>query len=241
MCLVSAMTQESVYEMLSERLRELLQEYGWNIQDLADMTDLPLETIRNIYYGKVKDPKVSTVMAISKVLHISVNYLMGESINTKQEEMLIRHYRKCGQHGKSVVNLIAKYEADLAKTERESQKEKHRIPCVVPFGSISEGIKYTDSEVVDEFTDNKEAYLAIEITSNALAPIYFKGDRILVEDRFPESGEKAFFSKDCILYCKKYIETHEGAFIQSLNKHTSDLEQLGEMDCVGTCIGVIRK
>lgn len=64
--------------MLSKRLKEILGERGLSIYNFAETCDLPVETVRNIYYGKTTDPKVSTVMQMSKALDMSVNYLMSE-------------------------------------------------------------------------------------------------------------------------------------------------------------------
>ena len=235
------MTQQ-VTDMLGTRLREIMYEHGCNIQQLAEMTDLPLETIRNIYYDKVKDPKVSTVMAISKVFHIPVNYLMGESINTKQEDALIRNFRKCSRHGKSAIMMVAKYEADISVAERGNHFDLRRIPCLLPTGNVMNGIKYSETELVDAFTDNTEAYLAIDMISNNLAPAFCKGDKVLIADRFPEHGEKAFFYKDGVILCRKYVEANGKYILQSLTGRSPSFEfkRMDEIECVGTCIGVIR-
>ena len=63
--------------MLSERLRELLAVKGISKEDFAELCDLPIETVRNIYYGKTPDPKLSTMLKMSKALDISVNCLVG--------------------------------------------------------------------------------------------------------------------------------------------------------------------
>ena len=55
--------------MLSKRLKEILGDRGLSIGSFAEMCDLPVETVRNIYYGKTADPKVSTVMQLS-LIHI---------------------------------------------------------------------------------------------------------------------------------------------------------------------------
>lgn len=42
--------------MLSERLKQAFSERGIAWQECAEQADIPLETMRNLYYGKVKDP-----------------------------------------------------------------------------------------------------------------------------------------------------------------------------------------
>ena len=238
---MSAMTQQ-VVAMIGSRIREVMYEYNWSVAKLAEATDLPVETIRNLYYGKVKDPKVSTLLAISKVLDVSVNYLVGESVNTKREEALVRNFRKCSKHGKSAIMMIAKFEADVSLTEKLPNIIEHRIPCLLPTGNVVNGIKYTETELIDAFTSNTEAYLAIEMISNNLAPAFCKGDKVLLADRFPEHGEKAFFYKDGIILCRKYVEANGKYVLQSLTGRSPSFEfkRMDEIECVGACIGVIR-
>lgn len=228
--------------MIGAKLRELMYEDNWSVARLAEATDLPVETIRNLYYGKVKDPKVSTLLAISRVLDVSVNYLVGESVNTKREEALIKNFKKCSKHGKSAIMMLAKFEADVALTESVNAFDLHRIPCLLPTGNVVNGIKYTETELVDAFTSNTEAYLAIEMITNNLAPAFCKGDKVLLADRFPEHGEKAFFYKDGVIYCRKYVDMNDKFLLQSITGRSPSFEfkRMDEIECVGTCIGVIR-
>ena len=64
--------------MLGERLRTMLNERGISVNQFAEMCDLPLETVRNIYYGKSNDPKVSTMLKMAEALGIGVNCLIGK-------------------------------------------------------------------------------------------------------------------------------------------------------------------
>ena len=63
---------------------------------LAEKTNIPMENVRNIYYGKVKDPKVSTILAIARTLDVSVNYLLGSIIEGEME--LFSNFRKGGNY-----------------------------------------------------------------------------------------------------------------------------------------------
>lgn len=125
--------KDMVEIMLGTRLREILCSKKMTIAEVAEMSDLPLETVRNIYYGKTTDPKISTVLQLSKALDMSVNCLMGQCSHSKEERAILTHYRMCGNHGKSLIGLVAKYEALTAKAERDCV-EKHKIPCLITRG-----------------------------------------------------------------------------------------------------------
>lgn len=44
--------------MLGDKLKEIMRVKGVDCRELSNSSEVPLETIRNLYYGKVTDPKV---------------------------------------------------------------------------------------------------------------------------------------------------------------------------------------
>ncbi len=227
--------------MLCERLRQLTNEKGWSLQQLAEISDLPLETVRNIYYGKTPDPKISTVMKLANSFNLTVNCLMGQCSHTPQERAILINYRNCGKHGKSIIELISRYEASAMKKEREKEG-RHMIPCIVPEGTVSHGIIYDMCETVEIETDVKEAYIAIRMVSNDLAPTYCKGDILLFENRFPKHGERAAFYKGDRIYIRRYLEEENQYCLKCLHNCDVDiiLKRMDEVDYIGTCVDVVR-
>lgn len=227
--------------MICDELKFLLNKNKMSHPELAEKADLPHETVRNLYYGKVVDPKVSTMLAISKVLGVTINRLMGEHVYTIDEERLIMNYRRCGHHGRSMIALIANYEAELSRDERNAEN-KFTIPCIVPIEPIHDGVEYSASKMIDITTDNSEAYIAIQVTSNEFVPIFCKDDRVLFADRFPTNGETAVFFIDGIMYCRQYQEHDDGYLLKALSRHGKDfhMKRLENVKYLGTCVGVIR-
>lgn len=227
--------------MLGERLRDLLNRKGITIKEFAEMCDLPLETVKNVYYGRTTDPKVSTVMQMSQALNISVNCLMGQCSHTKEERALLEHYRSCGNHGQSLILLTAKYEALTARLERDAIG-KHRIPCLVPRDFVRGGIVYESCEIIEVETNISEAYVAVKMPNNELAPLYCKGDIILLANRFPSNNEYAVFYKNEKAYIMKYTEEAGQYRLKYLHDMGQDLilRRMDQIDYVGTYCGVIR-
>ena len=225
--------------VLSERLREVLDDMEMSFSQLAEKADIPLETVRNLYYGKVKDPKVSTILKLSKILNVSVNYLVGEI--TENESELVANFRKCGIHGKSFLMDFAQHEAKMAQAEKKL--EKHRVPCIVPVGDVYDGLPFSCAETVDLYVSDERAYIAFELTTNNFSPVYCKGDKVLLERRFPKSGERALFAKDRSMYCRTFIEESDGYTLKCLNHLGKDfkVKRMDEVECLGTCIGVVRE
>lgn len=78
--------------MFSKKIRDLMIEQDISLQKLADTSGVPFETLRNIYYQKVKDPKVSTAFQLAQALGVTVEYLLGENkyleVNRKRRKSL---------------------------------------------------------------------------------------------------------------------------------------------------------
>lgn len=227
--------------MLSERLRELLGSKNISKEKFAEMCDLPVETVRNIYYGRTTDPKISTVMQMADALNISVNCLMGKCNHTTEEKILLTNYRMCGNHGKSLIQLTAKYEALTAKEEREAP-DRHKIPCLLPQGDIRKGIVYDACETEEIYTTEKKAYVAIKMPHNDLAPFYCKGDVILLANQFPKNSNYAVFYKNGRAYIRQYLEENGQYRLKCLHDMGEDMimKRMDEIDYIGTCCGVIR-
>lgn len=228
--------------MIGERLRKELNARDISIQEFAEMCGLPVETIRNIYYGKSVDPKLSTALKIADALQLGVNCLVGKCHHTLAERTIIQNYRACGKHGKSIIELIARYEASSMKNERNNP-DRHKIPCILPRGDNRKGIVYDLCETVEIETTVKDAFVGIQMTDNDFAPVYCKGDILLFEDRFPENGEmSAFFQKDRV-YLRRFVEENGQYRLKCVHPHGEDiiLKRMDEVDYIGTIVEVIRE
>lgn len=226
---------------LSNRMRELMRTRGWTIEDVAEKSGQPYETVRNLYYGKSQNPRIETLLKISALFGISVNCLMGQCQHTPEERALLQYFRASGNHGKSLILLTAKYEALTAKDEREA-KDKHKIPCLIPKGNIRQGIVYDDVETDEIYTTRPEAYVGIKMTTNDLVPAYCKGDVILIANRFPYNNEYGVFYKDGKAYVRQYIEEGNKYRLKCLHNYSEDMvfNRMDEIEYIGTCCGVIR-
>lgn len=227
---------------LSEKLKEELRERNISVNEFAEICALPIETVKNIYYGRTPDPKVSTLLKMGKALNLSINCLLGECPHSKDEQRLLKNYRRCGNHGKSIITLVSKYEALSAKRERE-RSDKHKIPCLIPKGNIREGIVYDRCEVVDVITSVKEAYAGIKMINNDLVPLYCKNDIILIENRFPINGEIGVFYKNERAYIRRFIEDNDHYILKCLHGFGEDFifKHLDSLEYIGTCVGVVRE
>lgn len=63
---------------LATRLRELLQERGLTQTRVAELADLPNETVNRIVLGTTKNPGVYTMLKIARALGVTLGWLVGE-------------------------------------------------------------------------------------------------------------------------------------------------------------------
>lgn len=233
----------SYSEIISKRFREILNSKGWTYAEYLKnkgLTDYK-NSIDNIYYGRSEDPRISTLSIIAESLDVGINCLIGKCHHTPEERAILAHYKNCGEHGKAVIEIVAKYEAVSAKKSREAT-DKISIPCMVPRKPIYAGIAYDTCDTEEIETDVKEAHIAIKITTNDLVPIFCKGDCLLIENRFPDPGEYGVFYFNGRAYIRKYIEEDNGYRLKCIHDKGEDMffKRLDSIEYMGTCIDVIR-
>ena len=227
--------------MIRERIAALLNERKWTIAELSKRSGLPIDTIKNITSGKIMDPRLTTLVALSDAFGISINCLIGKCPHTPKEKILLREYRECGKHGKSIIELVARHEAGAIKSERDT-KDKHPIPCVKPYGDMHKGILWDSSKTENEYTSNRDSYIGIQMPNDDFAPLYCEGDIVLFEDRIPHDGEIAGILICDRAYLRKIIKEKEGYKLKCLHHYGEDIiiKRMDEITFIGTVNGIIR-
>ena len=227
--------------MIAERLRQLLSAKNMSLAEFAESCDLPLETVKNVYYGKITDPRSSTVLKMSQALQVSVNCLLGVCQHTLDEKILLTNYRLSGKRGKDVIQSVAEFESVSARAQRESTN-KHQIQCIIPTSSAENGIIFDTCEKSMIDTSVEDAYIGIQMATNEFIPRYCKGDILLFAKRFPQNGEVGGFYMNGRVYIRKYMEEEKQYRLKCLHSMGEDivLRRLDTVSYLGTCIEVIR-
>lgn len=63
---------------LFERIKEMAKTRGWSLQETAQKAGLGINTI---YGWKRQEPAATKIQAVADVLHVSVDYLLGNTDN----------------------------------------------------------------------------------------------------------------------------------------------------------------
>ena len=94
--------------IVKARLAILLDITGWGLQELANKSDLPYDTVKNLYYGRIENPRIETLIAIAEAFKISLDYLVGR---IDYAEDGIKHLAILGtldEDTKEIIELIVK-------------------------------------------------------------------------------------------------------------------------------------
>lgn len=249
-----------MYHIVSERLKELLEVKSISLNQLADLSGIPFETLRNLYYAKNKNPRLDTLTAICKSLDISMDYLTG-MIKRDRKEMswiklyqdcdsdykdnlieLVEEHLACGRHDRGVSLNITKFEANYTRMLRTRMDKRHSVTCLIPDGHVEDGFSYSSCKCDRVETVFEEAYLAIKITTDNFIPSFFYGDIIVLANRYPKEGEKAVYTKGSKAYFREYSREQNKIILKTLSGIGEDfvLDSMDGFGILGTYINVIR-
>ena len=94
--------------IVKTRLAILLKITGWSLQELANRSGLPFDTVKNLYYGRIENPKIETLIAVADAFGISLDYLVGRLDYAENE---LKHLTILGgldTDTKEIIELIVK-------------------------------------------------------------------------------------------------------------------------------------
>lgn len=224
---------------IKEKLIEILDNRNMSLVDLAHKSHLPFESIKNLYYGKTKNPRLETIIAIAEALDISVDLLIGRKNYAIDEINFLKKYRNCSYHGKCFVQAILDCEERYTKFEN-LQPHEHIITCIEPTGYIEKGVLWDSCTISTTTTYHANASFAFIVPTHIYTPTYNKNDVLFIEYRFPDEGENALFYKENKLYLRKFKfdEKNKIYTLKSLSLKMEDLieKNLNDYTVLGTVI-----
>lgn len=250
---------------IKERLFEVLTNRDWSVTELAEKTNLPLDTIKSIYYGRTNNPKLETLVAIANALNVSIDFLIGRTNYAQDEIELLKNYRQMSSRGKEFVKAMAQFERKYTEFEdeqdckyevpcylpeviaKDKEEIKYHVPSLEPTGLFKDGVLYDTSIKTVIKTHLENVFMAVKIPNDSLANTYFKGDIIFLERRRPNIGEIAIYHKDNHIYIRQYDRNESTGkhILRSLNINNKDIvlnnSEMSQYSTVGTCIYVYRK
>ena len=90
-----------------EILKDEMKRQGLNQIKLAEISGIPLQTIRNIFSEKTKNPRIDTIQNIERALNINEGKTKNENYLIDRGEALITMFNSLSEKNKDIVeNLI---------------------------------------------------------------------------------------------------------------------------------------
>lgn len=227
---------------VSAGLRNMMKSRKLTISELADESNIPEDTIKSIRSGKTRNPGIQTIIRLADAMQCSIDELIGHKSTSTEELEFFSSWKKLDQHGRKLVQAITDIEVSNC---HEISHQKRFISCIVSSSNLSDGFIY-DSFYIQtiEIPANSfpNADFCIYINTDSLSPIYFKGDILAIEKRFPHNGEIAIFIHHNIGYIRRYEIQKEKEQLLPLLPACKTLEskQLSEYVCFGTILGIVK-
>lgn len=171
-----------------ESFRQNVRMFDVPLRELAEMSDIPYETLKSFLYGNAQDVKLSMAVKLANVFGCSIDELIGT--NTIPRD------------AKASLSMLAVLPAQFTKfvrwVIRRTYAQKNLTPldnciAVVQADFVNNMLFTTQIEPirVDAPADIiAKTFLAIRIPCDDFIPYYYKDDIVLIaNDRLPRNNE----------------------------------------------------
>lgn len=229
-------------KIINNRVYAKMVKLNYTIERLSEESAVPVDTIRNIIYGRTTNPRIQTIMSLCDALDMSVYELMSRNgdasfyyNNNDDVGQLINWYNKCNIHGKKLIHMIANMEQSMSRGE---------IPCFTPYGSIVDGSGFSICDIKTVKCKDVNAYAAVKFNTDEFAPIFWKGDIIYLSNHFPKESEFVVFFYNDKIYFRKYSVYGDSYIFSPIGNYKDNLilrkDNMKKFNLIGTFVQVIR-
>lgn len=233
-------------------IKRIKKEKNLTNEVLADISGISVGTLNKLLSGASADPKISTFLALSRALGVSLDEIMGQS---REKEALpknetLRKYMELDTEGRRRSDRVINEEYDRMKREESTATytldapkirtvKLYNIAVSAGTGSYLSSSDYTNISLYSNpITD--EADFAVKVYGDSMLPRYSSGDILLIKSsQSVDIGEYGIFSVDGESFVKKF----GGDRLISINPEYSDikLSEFSQIVCFGKVIGKLKK
>lgn len=180
--------------MSSLRHNLLMYTYDKNItlHDISEDAQISFETLKSLVYGYSRDCKLSTVIALARALHVSVDELVGCGTI---DPVVCQSMQICRNMPVSYVRFVRwaiRYHQKMLCENKATDKSINvMLPTVTNEGNIvlSNSFRLMDISNISEIIRPK-IFMGVEMPCDNYMPRYGSGDILLIaNDRSPMPSE----------------------------------------------------
>lgn len=188
------------------------------LAELAEIADVPLNTLKSLVYGSSADCHISTAVKLARALHISVDELIGSGTISPQTCESLQLVRMMPESFTHFVRWAIHYHYTMLTSNKVSIKS---VELMLPELCESGAIRMTnDFDVVDisYVSDDlrPKIFMGIRIPCDNYEPVYFEGDIVFVaNDRKPRENENVIVATRGMIWIVKCKEekTEKGTVV----------------------------
>lgn len=189
-------------ESFAKNIKAMKKFNGFSAEKFSEISNISLDTVKNLVSGKATDCKLSTAVKIAKIFGISIDELVG--CGTANDEMLkfSEAIRKLPKHEH---NILMFYIDRLNNLNTDNfcdlPKEMYVMNPLCLNGSLKWSEESERLDVSNLSTDiRSKSFMALKVPCSHYMPVYDNGDILLLAgDRQPLNGEH------CVIEINNYI------------------------------------
>lgn len=228
--------------MLKDKILEMMSCRNMTIQQLSEYSGLSIDTIKNLIYGRVTDPKLSTIIPLCKALNYSMDYILDHEYVASQK------VRDLPSHSVNLIKHMIDIECGLQSKSSKDHKAYRTV--IIPNHFASDNmlcdscvIGYIDvSDILPKYS-HEAITCGLLLQGDGLAPFYFPDDILLINgERHPYSNEIGIWFCDQHMYIRRYHHSENGfgSLLPLQPNHGIMSMKNHNFQCFGTIISVFR-
>lgn len=173
---------QNYMKSLRENLLMYIGHKGITLTELADKSDISINTLKSLVYGYSDDCHLSTVVSLSKALCVSVDELVGCGSLSPQTCESLQIVRLLPESFTHFVRWAIHYHYDMLNSAKVSEKS---VQLMVAETADNGNLKMTNNfDVIDisEFSDDirPKIFMGIQIPCMNYLPKYMQGDVLFI-------------------------------------------------------------
>ena len=204
--------------MRGSMLKEILQEQGISISELARRLNVSAQTLYSMVKRDNQKVDFDMMMHICKLLNVPVERLCEDNALPKMPDLrewqFIGKYRRLSESGRELVDMVIDHELSRREEKPSEQEVESRI---IPLYLTPAAAGYASPALGDDYED-----YAVEKGSAADFAVRIAGDSM---EPYIHDGDVGLFFVDGDMKCKQYCQDYSGnVYLFSANRDRSDAD-----------------
>ena len=204
--------------MRGSMLKEILQEQGISISELARRLNVSAQTLYSMVKRDNQKVDFDMMMHICKLLNVPVERLCEDNALPKMPDLrewqFIGKYRRLSESGRELVDMVIDHELSRREEEPSVNSPESKI---IPLYLTPAAAGYASPALGDDYED-----YAVEKGSAADFAVRIAGDSM---EPYIHDGDVGLFFVDGDMKCKQYCQDYSGnVYLFSANRDRSDAD-----------------